>query len=335
MTNSEEFYKKRIQELERKQRQLLYQLELKKTTLKEITDAVKRLPPFEKWTPPKPPSRRRNKPVSACFVWSDWHIGEVVRAAEVRQGNEYNYQIAEARFFEIIDNFLNWITTHRNAYRIPKLIVFGLGDYISGNIHDELLINNEFSAAEQTAKAGFLLAEGLRRLSARFNQVIFHGLTADNHGRFYRKPVYKERGRHNFNYIIYELAKEALRNSKKIQIKIYDGISEIIQIDKFRFLVTHGDNIRSWMGIPWYGIQRMKRMESEKCMYYSDAFEYMVLGHWHQSGYIPGNILLNGSLSGTTEYDTAAGRHSKPGQIAFLLHPKKGVFNFLTLQTTL
>jgi hypothetical protein len=38
---------------------------------------------------------------------------------------------------------------------------------------------------------------------------------------------------------------------------------------------------------------------------------------------------MNGSLSGTTEFDHSCGRHAAPAQTSFLVHPKYGIFDFV------
>jgi hypothetical protein len=43
-------------------------------------------------------------------------------------------------------------------------------------------------------------------------------------------------------------------------------------------------------------------------------FDYISIGHWHVPAIIDGNILVNGNLPGTTEFDHIQGRHAAPSQ---------------------
>jgi hypothetical protein len=86
------------------------------------------------------------------------------------------------------------------------------------------------------------------------------------------------------------------------------------------------------MGIPFYGIERSRAQEATVRMNRPNLhFDYMVLGHFHQSAVL-GNILMNGSLCGTTAYDHTKSRYSEPSQLAALIHPKHGLFNFLQIK---
>src|SRR6266581_4307027 len=58
------------------------------------------------------------------------------------------------------------------------------------------------------------------------------------------------------------------------------------------------------------------------------GFDYMSVGHWHVPGVVSGNILINGSLSGTDEFDHGCGRHAPPAQVSFLVHPKHKIFGW-------
>ena len=54
-------------------------------------------------------------------------------------------------------------------------------------------------------------------------------------------------------------------------------------------------------------------------------FDKIVIGHFH-TALNHGDWLIGGALSGTTEHDHKEGRHSKPHQTAWFVHPKHGEF---------
>lgn len=54
------------------------------------------------------------------------------------------------------------------------------------------------------------------------------------------------------------------------------------------------------------------------------AFDYIAIGHFHVPG-ITESIVVNGSLSGTTELDHGLGRQSPPSQVMFMINPSKKV----------
>jgi len=117
------------------------------------------------------------------------------------------------------------------------------------------------------------------------------------------------------------------------------GAKKMVQrIRGYDFLVGHGDQVRAWMGIPWYGIERDLRREAVRRLAriqeqirrsapVSGGMDYGLGGHWHAPFVGPSmRYLINGSLSGTNEYDHSAGRHAQPQQVAALLSMNHGLF---------
>ena len=47
------------------------------------------------------------------------------------------------------------------------------------------------------------------------------------------------------------------------------------------------------------------------------------------ASFIEGMTIVNGSLSGTSEFDHSCGRHASPCQVAYLMHGKHGLFNLV------
>jgi hypothetical protein len=58
------------------------------------------------------------------------------------------------------------------------------------------------------------------------------------------------------------------------------------------------------------------------------GFDFVSCGHWHVPGVVSGNILINGSLTGTDEFDHGCGRHAPSAQVSFLVHPNHKIFNW-------
>jgi hypothetical protein len=59
--------------------------------------------------------------------------------------------------------------------------------------------------------------------------------------------------------------------------------------------VIHGDEIPIWMNIPYYGIERSSSRWAQSIP--RGAWEYLVMGHFHQSAWLKSNakkIIMNG-----------------------------------------
>ncbi|GAF73430.1 unnamed protein product, partial [marine sediment metagenome] len=88
----------------------------------------------------------------------------------------------------------------------------------------------------------------------------------------------------------------------------------------------HGDDIKSWGGIPFYGINRSAAkwlgIEAVQKRY----FQYFVLGHFHSKGILQsptGEKIINGSMVGSGEYGITMD-FAHPLQLLFGVHQKYG-----------
>lgn len=328
-TQQVEFLKASIKKLKKENQKLKFLLEYQKEIAQAIKDAVIAYPPPKNY--PTIKTKKSNKRTVACLALGDWHIGEIIRPNETEGFGKYNSTIAKERLDSILVSFIKWINVQRKVYNIQECCVFGLGDYISGGIHQELLMNQEFPPIEQAIHAGKLLSDVLYQLSNYFNKVCFYGLSSDNHGRTFQKPIYKQKGLTNYSHVTLQIAKLGLANNKKIDFNEILAISKSVKVGGKQILITHGDCIRGWMGVPYYGIERLKGREYIRRATRNEKFDYILMGHWHVPSLLSGNVLINGALSGPSEFDYANGRISEPCQVAFLMHSEHGLFNLVWL----
>ncbi len=318
-------------ELEKTNKDLRLKIGAQKELASELSAAVRAADPHPRHVYSKPQASK--SPVVPAIMLSDWHVGEVIQKDEMEGFNEFNYQIAEDRIFGIVDSFLHWVEAQRKIYNIKTVSVLGLGDWVSGNIHQELIATNEFPLPVQTAKAGLLLGEVLVRLSPHFDSVDVSEVGGDNHGRLQPKPQAKQKSTNSMSYLVHTIANQYSAKQGNINTREAAGIKMVTEIALHKFLLEHGDTVKAYMGIPYYGMNRERGREAMKRMGTSKEFDYMGLAHWHVPGFVEGCVIINGSLSGTTEFDHSVGRHAEPCQVAFMVHPKHGLFNYTPFNT--
>lgn len=281
--------------------------------------------PARKFIPPT----KKDTFIVPVLKLSDFHIGEVVNPAETEGLNAYNWAIAQKRLFGIVDDFLKWVEVQRHAYKIEECAVFGEGDYVSGDIHSELVATNEFTLPEQTAKAGLLLGEVLRMIAGHFKKLDVYLVGADNHGRLQKKPQAKQKAANNMSYLVHTLAIAYTEKCRNIKFTVAEGIKLLAEVNGLKVLSEHGDCVKGWSGLPFYGFQRTIGKEAKRRMLNGKGFHVWSIGHFHVPSFIEDTTILNGSLSGTSEFDHACGRYAKPCQLAYMVHPKHGVFNIV------
>lgn len=292
-----------------------------------IATSVQAVEPYPrvKYERIKDPSR----PVSLVADLSDLHIGEVVNPAEVEGLNEFNWAIAQDRVFQFAKNLVKWSAVQRRAYPVDELVVLGKGDYISGSIHKELEVTNEFPPPVQAVNAGHLVGEFIAKLAPHFDKVRFVGVGADNHGRLTVKPQAKQKAQNNYSFVTHAVARAELKKHPNVEFIEAQGMKYLADIQGFKFLIEHGDSLKGWAGLPFYGMQRGMGKEALRRMGSDMGFTYWSMGHWHTPCIIEGRILINGSLSGTSEFDHSCGRHADPCQVSYMVHPKYGLFNWV------
>ncbi|MHA1867352.1 MAG: hypothetical protein ACTSXD_04745 [Candidatus Heimdallarchaeaceae archaeon] len=267
-----------------------------------------------------------SSPVAAVVQFGDWHIGEMTDKSDTGGFGEYNYKIAQDRIFKITDSIIQWIELHRNSYNIKTCYILDIGDNISGDIHHELTVTNEFPVPEQIIKAAYLKAEVFRRLASNFKNVKVIWVAPDNHSRKVKKPQAKQAGKNSENYLVGFLTKTMLENIENIEFTIILSHQAVVKIGDQTYLCEHGNTIRSYMGFPWYGADRKVGREAKRMMT-KKGFDKLVIQHFH----VPMNtqyFIVGGSLSGTSEYDSTQGRYSEPTQCVWMVHPKHGEFDW-------
>lgn len=280
------------------------------------------------------PKKVENKtPITAVLHLTDWHIGERNSSDELEGWGGYDWGIAQDRVLnQLIPAFIAWVNTQRSGYNIRDLVIVETGDFVSGDIHEELKVTNEFPLPIQTAKAGQLLGTVHNELAPHFDNVYVKQIGGDNHSRLVRKPQAAGKAQNSMGYLVYEIANEVARKNTNVHTERAEGMKMTFKIGNFTFLGEHGDTVKSWMGVPFYGIERERAREATRRMHDGRGFHYLILGHWHSPIFAgqadAAGMVVGGCLGGTTAYDHSCGRISPPSQSAFLVG-KRGAFGFV------
>lgn len=321
-------YRVRSHQLEKQVKSLLKDRGQYAELIGDLKRAIPAIDPYPKIELPKN-GKPTSSPIGMVIKASDWQIGEVINPKETEGFGRFNFAAAEKRVFKLVRKTTEWAMMHRKAgYLVPELHIFSEADLVSGNIHYELEVTNEFPVTIATEKAGLLLAEMTARLAPYFSKVKLWEMSADNHGRMTRKNQAKQGAMNNFSRLAHVICNASLAKHDNVSIEMGEGTKLLANVMGKKFLIAHGHHIMGQMGIPYYGMARDKAREAIKRMNTDKKFDYISIGHWHVPAIIDGNILVNGSLPGTTEFDHMQGRHAPPSQVSFMVHPKHGVFNW-------
>jgi hypothetical protein len=282
------------------------------------------------WTLPPRFKKKRGAvaPEVPVTMWADWHLGERVDPTEVNGANAYNLEIAEARVRRLVDSTLKLCTRYHTG-NYPGIVVNLTGDFVSGGLHPELAKADEEESIPAALRARDWIAAGLTRFADHFGSVYVPAV-AGNHGRNTHKPEFKRYVYKNFDWLIYQLLIRHFKNDPRVRIDVRPSNDVHYRVYGVRYLLVHGDQLGVRGGDGIIGaIGPIMRGEIKKAGQSSAIgldYDMLLMGHWHQSLWLPRAIVAN-SLKGFDEYARLAlgAKPTQPSQPLWFVHPARGV----------
>ena len=289
--------------------------------IEKFTSAVQALPPVNIEGLSKYRSREISK--DACedvvLLVGDVHCGNCVLPEETFGLGNYNMEIYSTRMDNMIESVIKIANLHRKMYNVKRLHIFCLGDLVQGMngagkwspvYIEQDVLTQVFVCMEK-------FAASLAVLGNAFEHIDFYGVYG-NHGRTAQRGIEKDFV--NWDYVMYRFLEKTLQNQPNLSFHINKSWMAIAQVQNSKFLLVHGDDIKGWAGIPFYGIARsegryrslLEQFKSpneahnvckpyiEKLkknpddvnsifelinavMIYTKSFDYLVLGHFHSA----------------------------------------------------
>jgi UDP-2,3-diacylglucosamine pyrophosphatase LpxH/transposase-like protein len=265
-------------------------------------------------------AKLKGKSCVLVALFSDLHYGEVVSEDETLSVGCYDAEVARRRTHEYAQKISKFID--RTGAR--EVVVYFLGDIVSGDIHEELSVTNAVPITEQALSAGELMAEFVAAISQKAKVRAF--CVVGNHGRLRKRYYYKQKQVLNMDWLAYKFAERLVDGVEFVIPRSPWMISEVLGT---KFLLIHGDQVRSWAGIPWYGLTREVLRRRVLGADVGHDFDHLVMGHFHIPAVIPiqqSRCFVNGSLKGGDEYSLGAiASASRPAQLLLEVTEKLGV----------
>jgi hypothetical protein len=252
---------------------------------------------------------------TAVAVASDWHWGEVIEADDVNGLNEFNSKIAKERAEAFFVNTLKLVKLNQNGIKIDNIVLAILGDMISGNIHAELMENNEMLPVDQILEVQNVIASGIKMLrDAGLNVLcVCH---SGNHGRATEQRRVSTEAGNSFEYLMYHNIAKLFENDKKVNFIIPRSYLSYVDINGFVVRFHHGHALKFAGGVGGLFIPSYKAIFNWNV---SRKADLDVFGHFHQ--FRDGKLFVsNGSLVGWNAFATAIkAQFEKPTQAFFLI----------------
>jgi len=260
---------------------------------------------------------------------SDGHHDQIVTPSDTGGLETYDFPISMCRAERYIDTILKWTQeTLAPTYHFPSLTVLAYGDHTSGEIHGHTSRSYFRNAFKNAMAIGQLHSLMYRDLAPYFEQVNIIYVPG-NHGRRSNKKDYH--GAHdNWDYLIAKTAEMYLRDLENVTFNIPNSFSCNVDIGGVGFQVFHGDDIRSSLGIPWYGLEKRRhRMTALNSVQTGTKVRYYCCGHFHRPGStteVNGEMLVNGAWPASDAYAfNALGGFTEPSQLIHGVNQKYGI----------
>lgn len=273
----------------------------------DALDAIKKVLENEKLIPQiefkQEPINKKEHSEIACLLVGDWHLGERVTKEQTNGAANYNVFVCANRVFELIKATKQILEYHQKIYKLEKLVIPLLGDFVSGSIQPELVLSNELSDAYSTILVTRLLGFLINELKL-LNIPIQLECVTGNHGRIEdKKQPTKNITARNWDWVIYETLVTLFSNDPQIKINVHTEQMAHVKLFNWKYIIEHG-----------YGVKSGKEedLESRLRALYDDgtyremtglkgsSFDCVVMGHLHRGKFLE-RIIVNPSLIGITE----------------------------------
>jgi hypothetical protein len=260
---------------------------------------------------------------------SDGHHDQVITRDDTGGLEQYDFPISMCRAESLVDSILKWTQCTLAAnFKFPSLTVLAYGDHTSGEIHGAAQRSYFRNCFKNCHAIGQLHALMYRDLAPYFEQVNIVYVPG-NHGRRSTKKNYH--GAHdNWDYLIATTAKLYCRDLDNVSFTIPNSFSANVDIDGVGFHIFHGDDVRSQLGIPWYGLEKRRhRLMALENVREGVPVRYYCCGHFHRPGStteVNGEMLINGAWPATDAfaYNSLAG-FTEPSQLLHGVNKKYGI----------
>lgn len=261
---------------------------------------------------------------------SDIHYGEIVDLPE----NQYNTDIAEQRIEKCFDKvilFGNDVLGHTIPFK--ELFIFITGDCC----HNETMrgsakMNAECNFIEQVIGVSDCLAFHIHRLKSLMPQIekinVFG--VRGNHGRI--GPPGENDPNASIDNQVYDRLKLLMKDEPSVTVENTRYPYAWVEIMGWGFVAEHGDTVRCQMGIPFYGLNRLRDRRYKNL---TGKMDFLLVGHFHQRYHQTDGsveVLMCPSLVGLNDYAISFGGGHIVEQMLYTVHPEHGITGYYPLR---
>lgn len=306
-----------------------YEAEVKKRYnderfIEEIKSALHVVQPLKPYKYARTP--KKHKEQELVLLFSDCQIGEKIQKKETGY-RDYDIEEFGKRLKSLYTSVLNITDRHRKDCDINTLNIFTLGDIVEGRAifrGQSSRVTND--VVEQMFRGQEMIANFIRNLAKHYKKVKVPCIPG-NHGRVGMKD--EELAWVNWDYVIYRNLEQILKRVKNVEFDVDKKWWKIVSVQGWRFYMEHGDRIKKYWSIPWYGLERGDNRVLKMMRALGKDYDYFIIGHHH----VPfewdanrGERICNGTFSSGNPYAMRDLKVvARPTQKLFGVHKDVGI----------
>ena len=285
-----------------------------------VRDSVGEIPPIA--VPTLPVIEHLHDEV-ALLVLSDCHIGKKTKS--------YNPRVFAKRLRSLEASMLSIVSSLRSIRPIRKLVLVFNGDLVdSTSIYPGQAMDGvSMPTIDQIFTVGVPELTGfLLFCLANFEEVEVY-CQRGNHGRLYQAKWVVSKGT-NWDVVLYKALEVATRGQDRLTWHINPlEWKSMFKILGHGFLATHGDMIRQYYNLPFYGLVRQST-RWQSAYRKRIKLDYFLFSHFHSAcaglRFNQVEVFVNGSfITDDTFGEEQIGVSSTPEQVFLGIHEKTGV----------
>lgn len=277
-----------------------------------------------KINPPKarvPKVQAHGTPETACLAVSDLQLG--------KETPTYNIAVCEERMKLLAEKVIEIAKMQEHHHPVRELHLHLLGDIVEGeSIFPGQAHQIHAGLFRQMVDGQRILINLITDLLSFFDNIHVVGVIG-NHGALKLKGEVDPET--NMDRLLYEVVRSHFTTEPRVTWDIPSGKGQrnfyaINRIYDWGFMLAHGDQIRGWGGIPFYGALKKALGWADAI---SDPWDFLMVGHHHTPTRLTYNkrvVIFNGTTESDNEFALevlAATGH--PTQWLGFIHPEHGV----------